>query len=97
MIYDATELRETLVRQEVDAVRMQALAEAMCARIEALEAFVEEVRDLKPEVFTSRSRDPQDDTPDMIEHGYLVDLQYEAERLIGKNVKRNLASFGRVA
>ena len=102
--FDQSELIQTAHRQEVDAVLSQTLIEALCDQLEALIAFAEEVRDCDPERIRSHYTDPQDAMPDMIEEGYLIDLQYEAEKLIGKKPKaeqfdaaRRLAMFGSAA
>lgn len=53
----------------------------------ALLAFVEEVRDCRPDVISGRRRDPQDDAPDMIDAEVLWTLQADATALVGKAVK----------
>ena len=47
-------------------------------------AFIEEVRDCRPDLISGRARDPQDDVADMIEADVLLAFQADAEALIGK-------------
>lgn len=54
---------------------------------DALIAFVEELRDHRPEVISGRRRDPQDDTPDMMPVDEFEAFQADAETLIGKRKK----------
>ncbi len=85
---DYIEMREILVRQEVDTVRSQTLFEAMCVRIEALEAFAEDVRDFTPEVISGRRHDPQNDVPDTMPVDEFYAFQAEAEAIVGAKRKK---------
>lgn len=57
----------------------------------SLLAFVVDVRDYKPEVISGRSRDPQDDVPDLIEADTFYAFQADAEALIPKSKKEKAA------
>lgn len=54
---------------------------------EALTAFIEEVRDFKPTVFSGRAPDPQDSLDDMMPLPEFEAFQEDAEALVGKKVR----------
>lgn len=51
---------------------------------DALLAFVEEVRDYRPDVISRRAHDPQDEVPDMIEADTFYAFQEDAAKLAPK-------------
>jgi hypothetical protein len=75
------------------------VAEAMMAAFnaeiftgyDALRAFIEELRDHKPEVISGRCRDPQDDVPDLMPLDEFAAFQADAEKLVGKKQKGKAA------
>lgn len=72
---------------DIAAAMAAAYAAAKTPGYQALLGFAEEVRDCSPDVISGRSRDPQDDVPDMIEADVLWNFQADAETLIGKRQK----------
>ena len=54
------------------------------AEIERLTAFIEELRDYKPEIHSGRMADPQDDVPDVIEAETFLLFQEDATTLLNK-------------
>lgn len=54
------------------------------AEIERLTAFIEELRDYKPEIHSGRQHDPQDDVPDVIEAETFLLFQEDATTLLNK-------------
>ena len=87
LFQDFTELRDALARIAADSARAIVLFEAMCDSHDALHGFAEDVRDTSPEIINHRHSDPQDEVPALIEHSYLIDLQYDAEKIVGKKFR----------
>ena len=56
---------------------------------DALLAFVEEVRDYRPDVISGRAHDPQDEAPDMIEADTFYAFQEDAAKLAPKAKKED--------
>lgn len=54
------------------------------ATIERMTAFIEELRDYKPEIHSGRQHDPQDDVPDVIEAETFLLFQEDATTLLNK-------------
>ena len=54
------------------------------ATIERMTAFIEELRDYKPEIHSGRMADPQDDVPDVIEAETFLLFQEDATTLLNK-------------
>ena len=54
-------------------------AQKQAAEIDRLTAFIEELRDYKPEIHSGRMADPQDDVPDVIEADVFLTFQEDAK------------------
>mgnify|MGYP000229537861 CR=1 FL=1 len=53
--------------------------------IERLTAFIEELRDYKPEIHSGRMSDPQDDVPDVMEAEVFITFQEDAIAALGES------------
>lgn len=69
---------QSVINSCADALTEQA------AEIERLTAFIEELRDYKPEIHSGRMADPQDDVPDVIEAETFLLFQEDATDLLNK-------------
>ena len=58
---------------------------------DALLAFVEEVRDYRPDMISGRAHDPQDEVPDMIEANTFYAFQEDAAKLAPKPKEKDAA------
>ena len=74
------------------AIAMQdAFTGATAAANAAMVAFIEEVRDFRPDVISGRAHDPQDDLDDMMLVDQFYALQEDAEQIIGPKPKKEVA------
>ena len=69
---------EVKMREITDALTEQA------AEIDRMTAFIEELRDYKPEIHSGRQQDPQDDAPDVMEADVFLSFQDDAIAALNK-------------
>lgn len=80
-------LQHTNQVDSVDVMTVGKAADALteqAATIERLTAFIEELRDYKPEIHSGRQQDPQDDVPDIMEADVFLAFQDDAIAALNK-------------
>ena len=87
----APDLAAEVIRLTAERDAAVAANQALVTENARLVAFVEEVRDCRPDTYSGRAHDPQDDVPDMIDASWLDAMQEDATALVGSKPKKAVA------